>query len=165
MTYYLISQVLAAIAVALDLMSFQFYRRHYVLACLVVSTALTSIHYVLLQQPAGAALMALASIRYAISIRYQRRQLMRFFILCALTLGVLVMDSWWSLLAVAGSCLQTYAAFQGQQVRMRVSMLFGTCFWLAFAVIAGSPVAMVMEALFLTSNLIGLYRFRSSLTL
>ena len=163
MSLFLVSQCLAGIAVLLDIVALQMFKRHQVLMCLLLSTSLTAFHYILLAQYSGAALMALAALRYGVSIRYQRQSLMWLFTVLALVVGVALMDSPWSLLALAGSCLQTYAAFQKEQLRMRLAMLLGALSWLAYGVTAGSPVAVAMESLFLASNLVGLMRFSRSI--
>ncbi|MFM9726320.1 YgjV family protein [Streptomyces scabiei] len=38
-------------------------------------------------------------------------------------------------------------------------MLVGTSMWIAHNIMVVSPIAVVMECLFLTSNIVGLYRF------
>ena len=38
-------------------------------------------------------------------------------------------------------------------------MLIGTGLWLIHNILAGTPMAVLMEILFITSNLVGYYRF------
>ncbi len=64
-----------------------------------------------------------------------------------------------SLLSCIGSCLQTKAAFSQQDKALRFWMIIGTSFWLTHNALAQSPTAVLMEALFISSNLMGYYRF------
>ncbi|MCG7545613.1 YgjV family protein [Pseudoalteromonas sp. MM17-2] len=163
MDWFWLSQLLVAIAIVCDLVSFQLPQRRSVLICLVLSTALTSGHYVLLTQYSGAILMLLASLRFALSIHYQQRRLMVIFIALSILTTLFVWQSPISLWALAGSCIQTCAAFQRRQLTMRLLMLLGSGCWLAYGVAAGSPVAALLEGLFVSSNVIALYRYRRQL--
>lgn len=63
--------------------------------------------------------------------------------------------SWIGLLA---SLLQTRAAFCPDDRLLRRWILLGTLCWLGNNLLVGSPVAVLMEGLFLISNLVGYYR-------
>ena len=55
--------------------------------------------------------------------------------------------------------IQTIASFQNRDLHLRLCMVMGTSFWITHNIFASSPVAIIMESLFLSSNLLGLYRF------
>ncbi|MBH0041641.1 YgjV family protein [Pseudoalteromonas sp. SWXJZ10B] len=38
-------------------------------------------------------------------------------------------------------------------------MVVGTSLWISHNMLVGSPIAVLMESLFMASNLVGLYRF------
>ncbi len=63
-----------------------------------------------------------------------------------------------ALLGLLASLLQTRAAFCLDDRLLRRWMLLGTLCWLANNLLVGSPVAALMEGLFLVSNLVGYYR-------
>ena len=63
-----------------------------------------------------------------------------------------------SILSCTGSVFQTVAAFQKDDKHLRLLMLVGTSFWLMHNYLVGSPTAVLMEVLFISSNLIGYYR-------
>ena len=51
------------------------------------------------------------------------------------------------------------AAFQEDDRRLRQLMIVGTSFWLLHNYLIGSPTAVLMEVLFISSNLVGYYRY------
>lgn len=55
--------------------------------------------------------------------------------------------------------MQTYASFQGKDFTLRLLMIVGTVCWIVHNLLAFSPLAVVMETVFLISNLVGLWRF------
>jgi len=147
MSLFLWSQLVVSLALLLDLLSFQLRDRRRILACLALSCALNAGHFALLGQWSAASLLLLASVRFLVSIWLVRRILMWFFmgLACAAALATYQgLLSWIGLLA---SLLQTRAAFCPDDL----------C-WLGNNLLVGSPVAALMEGLFLVSNLVGYYR-------
>jgi hypothetical protein len=62
-------------------------------------------------------------------------------------------------MSCAGSLLQTTAAFCEDDKRLRGLMIIGTSFWMFHNYLAQSPMAEAMELLFMTSNVVGYYRY------
>lgn len=158
MSPFLLSQALVAIAIVLDLSSFQFRQRRRILQCLCLSTLLTAVHFGLLDQWTGAGLMLLASARFAVSMVSTARAWQWLFV----TAGVAVTWLTWaglpSLLSGVGSTIQTLAAFRRCDRQLRLTMLVGISFWLAHNIVIGSPMAIALESLFILSNLVGYLR-------
>nr|WP_235576760.1 YgjV family protein [Pseudoalteromonas sp. P1-9] len=71
----------------------------------------------------------------------------------------IIWHSWISLIALFAALLQTYASFQANDFTLRCFMIVGTLCWILHNVLVFSPVAVMMESVFLMSNLIGLWRF------
>ncbi|PCK32413.1 YgjV family protein [Pseudoalteromonas piscicida] len=155
---FLLSQILVALAVLLDLISFQFMQRKHVLLALSISTALTSVHFYLLDAIAGALLMAIASLRYLIFIKLQSKRLLIVFLLLSAVPPLTQLNANYELYAVFGSCLLTIGAFITAQIAFRFMMLLGTLCWLIHNYYVGSPMAVILEGTFLISNLLGLAR-------
>ncbi|PHI38304.1 hypothetical protein CBQ28_04265 [Pseudoalteromonas sp. GCY] len=155
---FLLSQVLVTVAVLLDLASFQFMKRQQVLLALSLSTALTAIHFYLLDATAGALLMAVASLRYLVFIKSQSKRLLIGFLLLNTVPPLVHLNANYELYAVFGSVLLTLGAFIREQVVFRCVMMLGTVCWLIHNCYIGSPMAIVLESTFLVSNLIGLGR-------
>ncbi|MBL0622646.1 YgjV family protein [Aeromonas veronii] len=158
MSLFLWSQLVVSLALLLDLLSFQLRERRRILACLALSCVLNAGHFALLGQWSAASLLLLASVRFLVSIWLVHRILMWLFmgLACAAALATYQgLLSWIGLLA---TLLQTRAAFCPDDRQLRRRMLLGTLCWLGNNLLVGSPVAALMEGLFLVSNLVGYYR-------
>lgn len=159
MSAFLISQVLVAIAILFDLLSFQFKERKNIVSCLFVAGILISVHFVLLEQWTAAGLMAIATIRYFTSIFSTSKRLMLVFSVCSVAVTTLTYAGFTSLISCIGSLFQTTAAFCKDDQKLRQLMIIGTSFWLLHNYLVGSPTAVLMEVLFISSNLIGYFRY------
>ncbi|QBG34343.1 YgjV family protein [Litorilituus sediminis] len=155
---FLLSQILMVIAISLDIVSFQLAKRWQVLLALSASTALTSIHFYLLDVYNAALLMAIASLRYAVFIKYQNKCLLILFLLLIIIPPLNQLAEYYELYAIVGSALLTLGAFFTEQKRLRIVMMFGTLSWLIHNIYVGSPMAIALESGFLLSNIIGFYR-------
>ncbi|MDB2385891.1 YgjV family protein [Shewanella sp.] len=159
MSAYILSQCLIAIAIVSDIISFQFKHKQKIVLCLCISGLLITCHFALLQQWTATALMSLATVRYFVSLFTHSKRVMALF-LCLNTLVLFVTFSGLlSVLSFAGSSLQTIAAFCQNDLRLRQLMLVGTSIWLINNLVLGSPAAVLMEILFISSNLIAYYRY------
>lgn len=158
MSLFMWSQLVVSLALLLDLLSFQLRRRGGILACLALSCALNGGHFALLGQWSAASLLWLASLRFLVSMRVVRRDLMWGFMGLACALVMITYREPLALLGLLASLLQTWAAFCPDDRLLRRWMLLGTLCWLVNNLLMGSPMAALMEGLFLVSNLIGYYR-------
>ena len=158
MSLFLWSQLVVSLALLLDLLSFQLRDRRRILACLALSCVLNAGHFALLGQWSAASLLLLASVRFLVSIWLVRSILMWFFMGLACAAVLATYQGPLALLSLSGSLLQTRAAFCQDDRLLRRWMLLGTLCWLANNLLVGSPVAALMEGLFLVSNLVGYYR-------
>lgn len=156
---FILSQCLVVVATLLDLISFQFKSRQLILLCLFSSVLLTAAHFFVLGNTSAGLLMLIAAVRYFYCAFYRSHWVMLgFMIICCI--GVyLTANSWVSVVALVATLLQTYASFSKSDLRLRQLMIVGTSFWIAHNLLVGSPMAVFMESIFLTSNLGGLYRF------
>ncbi|MDE8603614.1 YgjV family protein [Marinomonas sp. RSW2] len=159
MSAFLISQILIAIAILFDLISFQFKERKKIVGCLCIAGTLISVHFILLQQYTSSGLMALAVIRYFLSMFTTSKSVMSIFIIFSLFFTAFTYTGLASLISCIGAVMQTIAAFCQHDKKLRKLMIIGTSFWLLNNYLVGSPAAVAMEILFIASNLIGYYRF------
>ena len=63
---------------------------------------------------------------------------------------------------LAATLVGTYGSFHGSDNAVRYSMIAAEVFWLVHNIIVWSPVAVFMEVLFFSSNVIGLVRHRKA---
>lgn len=159
MSAFMLSQCLIAIAIVFDILSFQFKQKQKIVACLSVSGVLITSHFALLEQWTATALMLLATIRYFVTIFSHSKRLMFIFLSLNTLVMMLTFSGMLSLLSFAGSSIQTMAAFCQSDRRLRKLMLIGTSIWLINNTLVGSPAAVLMELLFIGSNLIAYHRY------
>lgn len=159
MSAFVVSQVLVAIAICFDFVSFQFKDRRKIIVCLFCAGALISSHFMLLEQWAAASLTAIATGRYLISFFSTSSRLKYLFCSTSIVITFFTYTGLISVLSCLGSVFNTMAAFNKDDRRLREFMIIGTVFWLLHNYLIGSPAAVLMETLFICSNLIGYYRY------
>lgn len=156
---FALSQILIGFAICTDILSFQFKEREKIVACLVVSALFISCHYILLGHWTATYLGLLAVARFASSMFTTSKRVMWIFL--TITFGILIF-SFEGLLSVLGctaTIFTTVAAFSKKDKLLRELMLVGTIIWMTHNYFAGSPGAVLMEALFIVSNLAGYFRY------
>jgi hypothetical protein len=162
MNLFFLSQLLACGSFTLDLLAFQFSRRAYSLIVLACSTSLLALHFWLLNENSASGLMALAACRYLVAIVTTRRRLMWIFLGGAVLCSLMTWQHPVDVLPLVGSLTMTLAAFQPDAMRLRIFTLSGSLFWLINNILAGTPVAVAMEATFMLSTLISYWRLKST---
>jgi hypothetical protein len=156
---FVLSQILIAVAICVDILSFQFKERRKILACLVVSTLLISSHFMLLEHWTAAILGLLSVARYSSSMVTTSRRVMWIFLISILAISIFSFEGLLSILGSVATVITTVAAFGKNDKRLRQLMLVGTTIWIVHNYLAGSPGAVFMEAIFITSNLVGYFRY------
>jgi hypothetical protein len=159
MSDFLLSQILIAIATCTDTLSFQFKDRKKIVACLLVSCTLISAHFMLLGHWTAAYLGLVAAARFTTSMFSTSKKLMGLFVFATVVISIFTYDGLLTVLGCTGSIFGTVASFCKEDKLLRQLMLVGTCLWIVHNFLAGSPGAVLMEALFISSNLIGYFRF------
>ncbi|WP_028583855.1 YgjV family protein [Desulfogranum mediterraneum] len=159
MSPFVLSQVLVAIAICTDLLSFQFKNRRQILCCLIISSILIAVHFMLLAHWTAAGLGVLAGLRFFVGYWTTSKKMMGLFLTCSLGVGVFTYGGPLSLLCTCGALCNTVGSFAGEDRRMRQWMFLGTGCWLSHNLLAGSPTAVLLETIFLASNLVGYYRY------
>ncbi len=159
MSVFILSQILAGLAFVCGLASFQFKSRRSVLLCLTLLTTFNASHFFLLGRTGPASLTMLTGIRYVTAVFTRNRKVMVLFLLLSVGVFWVTFKSSLSILALIGVLLGTYGSFQHSDRTLRLFLMLGNACWLIHNLLAGTPVATVMEACFLTSNIIGYWRF------
>ncbi len=159
MSWFLLSQILVAVAIGFDLLSFQFKERRRIIACLIVSCVLIAGHFALLGHWTATGLALLAVMRLLAGYLTTAGRVMLFFIAASLIVTALTFHGILSVLGCLGSIFGTIGSFCREDKRLRQAMMAATSLWLVHNCLAGTPTAVLMEALFLGSNIVGFYRF------
>jgi hypothetical protein len=159
MSDFLLSQILIGIAICTDTLSFQFKDRKKIVACLLFSCILISVHFMLLGHLTAACLGLVAAIRFTTSIFSTSKKLMGLFIVATIIIAIFTYDGLLTILGCAGGIFGTVASFCKEDKLLRQLMLIGTLLWIVHNFLAGSPGAVLMEAIFISSNIVGYFRF------
>lgn len=150
---------MVGVAILFDLLSFQFKKRQQIIACLIVSCLLVAAHFAILGYWTAAGLGLLAAFRFGTSFLTTSKIMMAGFIGASILTAVLTFHGALSVLSCLGSIFGTIASFCREDKHLRQLMFIATSLWLVHNCLAGTPTAVVMEALFLSSNLVGYYRY------
>jgi len=159
MSLFAISQILVVIAIGFDLLSFQFKERQRIIACLIVSCLLIAVHFALLGHWTAMGLGGLAAVRFIASYCTTSKKVMALFIAASLVIAATTFHGVLSVLSCLGSIFGTIGSFCKEDKQLRQVLLVATSLWLIHNVLAGTPTAVLMEALFIGSNLLGYYRY------
>lgn len=158
MNPFMLSQCLVALALLCDLAAFQCRVRHRVLGLLALSCSLNAAHFALLGYWPAVGLLLVAALRFAVGVRVRGRGWMLGFMALSTLVACLGYQGPLTGLTLAASLLQTWAAFCPDDRHLRRRMVLGTLCWMGNNLLVGSPVALLMESLFLLSNLVGYWR-------
>lgn len=91
-----------------------------------------------------------------LAFQFSRRVVSLILLACSTSL---LTFHFWLLDETSASGIMTLAAFQPDAGRLRILTLVGSLFWLSSNILAGSPVAVAMEAAFMVSTLISYWRW------
>ncbi|MFZ4832348.1 YgjV family protein [Rouxiella sp. Mn2063] len=158
MSPFVLSQCIASLSFALDLTAFHFRQRNTSLRLLALSTGLLALHFLLLEQSTAAGLMLLAAVRFLTATWSTRREWCGLFCALAVIFSLVTWQMPRDVFPLAGSLLLTLAAFQPHQTTLRLFTALGSLCWLINNILAGSPVAVLMELAFMASTLISYFR-------
>ena len=159
MSDFVLSQIFVGFAICSDLISFQFKKRSWILCCLLLSCTLISIHFMLLGHWTAASLALLAAARFITSLFTTSRFALTFFLLASLSITAFTYEGILSILGVTGAMFGTTATFCKDDKRLRELMMICTSIWMIHNIIANSPGAVFMELIFISSNIIGYFRY------
>ncbi|MBM3262684.1 MAG: YgjV family protein [candidate division Zixibacteria bacterium] len=160
MTDFTLSQILAGIAFTCGIFSFQQEKRRSILLWMSLAAVVNACHFFILGSPGPGTLYAIMSVRVFTAAFYTDRRLMYLFMTVILAGFYLSYDRPLDILALFAACLATYGNFRTSIVEVRLVYMACAATWIVHNILAGSPVAVLMEATFLTSNVIGYWRFR-----
>ena len=159
MSAFFLSQVLAGVAICFDLLSFQFKERRRIILCLIAACLLLAAHFALLERWTASGLGLLAAVRFIAGYLTTSRRVMTLFCGATILVTMATFQGPLSLLAGSGSFIGTIATFCQDDRHLRRLLLVGTSLWLIHNILAATPAGVLLESLFLGSNLIGYYRF------
>ncbi len=152
------SQIFAGFTIIFDLISFQFKQREHILLTLIIGGVCLGIHFLLLGQLVAGGLVLIASVRKGVAYFYPGPKWMLFFVVLGGLTTFYFYEHWHNLLAYGAMIVITIGNFQSHDLPMRRFQLVGTTTWLIHNALIRSPMAVIVEVIFLIGQLIGYYR-------
>ena len=153
------SQVLAGIAMIADIFSFQFKERKKIILFFIIAASCVALHYLLLERYVWAVVVWLGIIRFFIAYKSTWKYWKYIFIaLFSLTTYILFKD-WFDLIVLLGMTFITIGVFQKDDKLLRLFMMTGTSCVILYNFLIFSPVWVLLESIFLMSNIIWYYRY------
>jgi len=159
MNDFLLSQVIAAIGFACGVISFQSRTRRSILLWLLGTSIANACHFFVLGEAAAGILNIVIGARCLVAAFSVNQPIMYVF------LGLMVVGFSCSckgpldLLALLAALSATYGSFQEAEQRVRVFHMVSNVSWMVYNLLVWTPVAAAMQATFLTSNVLGYWRF------
>ena len=158
MSNFLLSQMVAFMALLAGMAAAQFKTRQHILQGWFVAAMLAAVHFWLLGAIEACLLVSLTAMRFLVSSFTTNPRIMYLFLALSFIAYVLTYNDPVSLLALAATLTATVASFQHDARRIRLIMMTAELFWLVHNTLIWSPVAIITEVLFFSSNTVALLR-------
>lgn len=155
---FIISQILMSGAIISDFISLQFKERKKIYSILTISAALISAHYFLLGQVTAGIIVFFSFIRFITCIFTTNKKYLYIFLGLNTLVLLISFSSFYDLLIYCGSFIFIIGNFEKDKKLMRKKMMVGTSLILLYNIIILTPMGIIAEIIFLSSNIIGYYR-------
>jgi len=156
MSLFVISQILAVLALVFGMASFQFKPRKTVLLCIFFCAIFNASHFLVLERYGAGTLIFINSLRFLVAAFFPSRRWMWVFVGLSL-IGFAF--TWTDIVSLLGLAATLIGTFKQTDREVRLYLMWVSAFWVVHNLLVGSPVAMLMEAGFLLSNYWGWRRF------
>ena len=157
--YFIISQILVAIAMIFDFLSFQYKDRKKTFLCFIISASLISIHYFLLFKIAAWVIVFFSVLRFLTCYFTTNQKYLYLFVFLNTASLFFTFKGIYDLIIYLGALIIIVWNFQKDNTNMRKTMMVWTSIVIIYNIIIFSPMWAIMEWSFLISNLIWYYRF------
>jgi hypothetical protein len=157
----LVAQVIGFVAMGFALFVFQVNKRKTMLKLQTVAASLFTVHFYMIGAPTGAALNFIGIARNYSFYRFKSRSWLipTAFIAAFILVGVLTWQGPLSLMPMIAMTTGTIAFWQSGTAAIRLLALVAPPLWFTYNYLSGSYAGMITEVVYLSSNLIGIYRF------
>jgi hypothetical protein len=163
--FYLVTEILGYIALALLFISFQINHRKGILGFLIAGMVFLATHQFLLGAYAGAAANGLSIARNLI-FRYKNdykvlNNIVWPYLFSTILLGtsLLFWQGWYSILPAVAVIASTFALWSTSTRTIRFLSLIGPTLWLPYAIIIESTPTLLIQIVIISSIVIAIFRF------
>lgn len=147
MTNFIIAQLIAVVICVIACSSYFAKKKSIYLFLQLIVNLLYGTQYFLLGQMAGTVNNAVSSVKYIFFIHKENikkentKTELLIFLSISVILGVLAIDSWFSVIPIVTSLLFTFAIWQKSEIVLRAIVIFCNILWVVFNVCAGAYVS------------------------
>ena len=156
---FLASQFFAWLALIFWLISFQCKERKYIITFFILTAFCILLQFLLLERYVGATIVWVGMIRYFTAYYYPKTYLIPFFICIFAFLTIFFWKDSYDLLAFLAASLNTLGSFQKNEKYLRYFFMTSWPCLIAYNFFIGSPMWILLESMFLWSNIIWFYRY------
>ena len=163
------SLIVGLSAVALYLLCFQLKSAKKILACKLLSSVLYVLQYCLLGAFVGAAMDGCAAVTSTVAYKRDTKFVTKYKIpiiillnAMILTLGIILYENIFSILAIAGVLFESAAGFMKKEKMIRIVCLFAAPCWLVYNIASEAWGSVVGSVLALVSIISALIRYRKA---
>ena len=157
--YFILSQLLVLCAIVTDYISFQFKERKKILLILSISSLLVVIHYLLLNQVNAFIFEVLILCAFLVSAYTTSKKVLALFLVVFLLPLIFNYSSYQDILIFIGVYISLIAKFQKNDKLIRILTMLGTLFIIVYNIIIFTPIGVLLELMYLISNISGFYKF------
>lgn len=155
---FIISQIVMFFAMIFDFLGFQYKKRKNTFLCFMISASLISLHYFLLGKIAAGVIVSFSVLRFIVCyFTTNKKYLLAFIVINTIVLFFTYREIF-DLIIYTGVIIGIIGNFQENNKLMRKIMMAGTSFIILYNIIIMSPMAILVESLFLISNFVGYFR-------
>lgn len=156
---FLISQLLAGIAIIADICSFQFKERKKIILFFIIAASCIALHYFLLERYVAAGIICIGIVRFFVAYHSTWKYWKYIFIGLFSAVTIVFYKDYYDFLILLAMSLSTIASFRSDDHSLRLFMMGGTITTICYNFLIFSPVGVLLETIFLVSNVIGYYRY------
>ena len=153
------SQVLAGIAIIADIFSFQFKERKKIIIFFIIAASCIAIHYLLLERYVATILVWIGIIRFFVAYHSTWIYWKYIFIAAFCATTIIFYKDYYDILILIAMSLSTIASFKKEDRWLRLFMMGGTSTTISYNLLIFSPVWVLLEWIFLISNIVGYWRY------
>lgn len=159
LTYaFFASQLLAGAAIIADICSFQFKERKKIIIFFMIAASCIVAHYFLLERYAATAVVTIWIIRFFVAYHSTWEYWKYIFIVIFAVTTLYFYKDIYDILIFLAMSLSTIASFRKDDHSLRLFMMAGTSTTIVYNYLVFSPVGILLESIFLLSNIVGYYR-------
>lgn len=137
-----------------DICSFQFKERKKILIFFIISSFCIALQYVFLERYVPACISFLAVVRFFVSYHSTNKKWILLFIPASVCITFLFFKDYLDFLILLASILATLSVFQKNDKYLRLIMMGATLCFIIYNLIIFTPIGLLLESIFLGSNLV-----------